>query len=166
MADGDEPAAKRPRKPAAAADVALLVSKAAVKLSGGRLNPKGAEYEALLEKGIPRRMVRAAWIATSGQSEAAMQYVRDNFDQPAAFWRRGGRGGAGHCTAVEENHRAEPPTTTAVLAKIAGRLAAGDKEVQAAIPANPHRLPAFSEGCPFPATNRELRVRPWSPGSG
>ena len=46
----------------------------------------GAAYDALVEKGIPRRMLRRAWTAVGGDAEAAMDFVRDNFDAPPSFW--------------------------------------------------------------------------------
>jgi hypothetical protein len=40
----------------------------------------------MLAGGIPRRMVRRAWIAAAGNHDAAMQFIRDNFDSPDGFW--------------------------------------------------------------------------------
>lgn len=47
---------------------------------------RGAAYDELLDQGIPDRMLRRAWVACDGDLDAAMEYVRSNFDQPLAFW--------------------------------------------------------------------------------
>ena len=44
----------------------------------------GAEYDALVERGIPRDMLRVAWIVSEADPERAMAFVRNNFDQPGA----------------------------------------------------------------------------------
>ena len=46
----------------------------------------GAGYDRLLASGIPRRMVRRAWIAATADHDAAMQFIRDNFDASDDFW--------------------------------------------------------------------------------
>ena len=46
----------------------------------------GADYDALRAKGIPRYMLRLAWICCDADPDRAMQFVRNNFDQPLAFW--------------------------------------------------------------------------------
>ena len=51
-----------------------------------QLSRHGPEYDALIERGIPRRMLRHAWIASGGDSDGAMAFIRANFDQPAEFW--------------------------------------------------------------------------------
>ena len=53
----------------------------------------GPEYDDMLERGIPRRMLRKAWIVTSGNAKRCMDYVRSNFDQPASFWLTASDGG-------------------------------------------------------------------------
>jgi superfamily I DNA/RNA helicase len=46
----------------------------------------GAGYDRLLASGIPRRMVRRAWIAAGAEYDAAMRFIRDNFDATDDFW--------------------------------------------------------------------------------
>ena len=51
-----------------------------------QLSRHGAEYDALIQRGIPRRMLRRAWTAVGGDANAAMELIRENFDAPPSFW--------------------------------------------------------------------------------
>ena len=51
-----------------------------------QLSRHGPVYDALLEKGIPRRMLRRAWVVSGQDVEGAMAFIRANFDAEDAFW--------------------------------------------------------------------------------
>ena len=51
-----------------------------------QLSRHGPEYDALLQKGIPRRMLRRAWVVAAGDAVAAMEFIRTNFDADESFW--------------------------------------------------------------------------------
>jgi hypothetical protein len=88
--------ANNPAKPEhAAADGAELVR---------TRTSHGPEYDAMVERGIPRRMVRRAWVATGGVADEAMDFIRANFDQPSAFWELPVR-----WLRVSHHHRPPPP---------------------------------------------------------
>ena len=46
----------------------------------------GAGYDALIEQGVPRRMLKRAWVMGGGEMDGAMEFIRANFDQPDDFW--------------------------------------------------------------------------------
>ena len=76
----------------------------------------GTRYDELLSQGIPRHMLRHAWVVTNGDGDAAERFVHDNFDQPGAFWRitpttdcGGGESGGGKAAPVEQRQ----PSATA-----------------------------------------------------
>eukprot|EP01047_Picozoa_sp_COSAG01_P022638 COSAG01_NODE_1351_length_10617_cov_4.243392_5_plen_423_part_00 len=47
----------------------------------------GTRYDELLAQGMPRKMLRHAWVATGGDAAEAERFVHDNFDQPDEFWQ-------------------------------------------------------------------------------
>ena len=48
----------------------------------------GPEYDALLAKGIPRSMLRPAWIVSNCNADLTMDFIRANFDQTPDWWSR------------------------------------------------------------------------------
>ena len=85
----------------------------------------GPDYDALIERGVPRRMVRRAWVVTGGRVPEAMAFIRSNFDQPLEFWD-GDEPGA--LSRIRSND-----TGASVLQRVVDRVMAGGAELQAAV---------------------------------
>lgn len=57
-----------------------------------QLSVHGPDYDTLLERGMPRRMLRKAWLMGGPSARQAMEFIRANFDQPDEFWDIAGQG--------------------------------------------------------------------------
>eukprot|EP01043_Picozoa_sp_COSAG02_P069494 COSAG02_NODE_11932_length_1629_cov_1.354248_1_plen_425_part_01 len=82
---GDEP-----ETPAAAGDLAHKedsVEPGAVLTHTTSVHGPG--YDMLVEQGVPRRMLKRAWVMGGGDVDSAMAFIRANFDQPDEFWGPG-----------------------------------------------------------------------------
>lgn len=79
----------------------------------------GSGYQDLVDKGIPRHMLKLAWVVAHGNADEAMSFVRANFDQPSSFWRPMSSAGGDSAVEVAKRTPAEPavlPTNGAAAA--------------------------------------------------
>jgi hypothetical protein len=111
--DAAPTAARPPRHPAAATEEGPSASSLTRQLSS-----HGPGYDSLLELGVPRAMLRRAWVLGGGNPDGAMEFIRANFDQPPEFWggedsatTRSDPAGDGATTALARQSSAKPALT-------------------------------------------------------